>query len=200
VGTLKGKKAVSLLLAALFLSTLLLSAGWGAEKKVLFIVASQNFRDEELFVPRDAFLKAGYKAVIASSRLGILSGMLGGTASATLSLPQVKTADYSAIVFVGGPGAQEFFDDKDAHRIAREAVKEKKVLGAICLAPVTLARAGVLKGAKATVWYSEGGKLEKAGASYTPDRVVRSGLIVTACGPEAAPEFARTLLNALQGR
>ena len=39
-------------------------------------------------------------------------------------------------------------------RIAKETIESNKILGAICIAPAILARAGVLQGKKATVWNS----------------------------------------------
>jgi len=70
-------------------------------------------------------------------------------------------------------------------------------LAAICIAPVTLARAGLLKGRKTTVWSSEAGKLKAAGAVYTGKSLERDGNIITASGPTAAIEFGSQLLKVL---
>ncbi len=166
-------------------------------KKILMIIASQNFRDEELLIPKKLFEKEGYQVVIASSSLKPAKGMLGALITPQILIDQVNVDDYDAIVFVGGVGAQEYFHNSVAHKIAREAVAKGKVLGAICLAPRILAEAGVLKGKKATVWQSEGKALEDKGAIYTGKPVEIDGKIVTGAGPFAAEEFAKAILNLL---
>jgi hypothetical protein len=46
-------------------------------KKILMIIASQNFRDEELFKPRELFIKEGMEVILASSSsLEVSRGML----------------------------------------------------------------------------------------------------------------------------
>jgi len=93
--------------------------------------------------------------------------------------------------------AQEYWDDPVAHAVAQEAVAQGKVLAAICIAPTTLAKAGVLQGKKATVFSSEAEELKACGANYTGTSVERDGLIITADGPKAAVEFAEEITRAL---
>ncbi len=73
-----------------------------------------------------------------------------------------------------------------------------KVLGAICLAPVTLANAGLLKNINATAFSSALNTLIKKGANCTGKDVEKDGLIVTASGPSAAKEFGVVLMEALK--
>jgi protease I len=103
------------------------------------------------------------------------------------------------LVFIGGPGTVQYWDDPLAQRLVREAAESQKVLGAICIAPVILARAGMLKGRRATAWPSpeDEEELKKAGAEFSAQPVERDGNIVTANGPDAARQFARQLLRAL---
>lgn len=166
------------------------------EKKALLIIARQNFRDEELFAPKQVLEQNGYKVVIASSSLGEAKGKLGGKIKPDILLENAAVSDYSIIAFIGGPGAQEYFDSQAAHRIAREAYNNNKVLGAICIAPSILARAGVLDGKKATVFDSEAMTLKSKGAIYTGKDVEVSGKIITANGPHAAKMFGEALVEA----
>lgn len=176
------------------------AAGGARAKQAVFIIAHQDFRDEELLTPRRMLEEAGVKLTVASSALTPARGMLGATVEPDLLVKEVKPAEYDAVIYVGGVGAQEYWDDKQAQEIARQAVAQSKVLGAICLAPVTLANAGVLNGKRATVWPSEGGRLTAKGARYTGNEVEAEGRIITASGPEAAEEFGRALLDALKGQ
>jgi protease I len=77
--------------------------------------------------------------------------------------------------------------------LVKTAVKEGKVLGAISIAPITLANTKVLKGRRATVWSTLGKRLEGSGAIYTGNPLEVDGNIVTADSYEAAEEFAKTI-------
>ncbi len=166
--------------------------------KVLMIIAHKDFRDEEFAKPKQLLEEAGHTVVVASSRPGTATGMLGMRVPVDMTLKEVNPDEFGAIVFVGGTGAQEFWHDATAQEIAREAAAKGKVLGAICLAPVTLANAGVLKGKRATVWATEKDRLKAEGAVYTGADVEADGRIITASGPEAAEQFGRRLLKALE--
>ncbi len=47
------------------------------DKKVLMIIAHENFRDEELLTPKQIFEKNGIKVTIASTDTTPAKGMLG---------------------------------------------------------------------------------------------------------------------------
>ena len=137
--------------------------------QVLLVIAPENFRDEEYAEPRAVFEAAGYTVVVASASLETATGMLGMEVQPDLLLADVQVGDYDAVVFIGGMGARAYWDDPQAHRIAQEAVAAGKVVGAICIAPVILARAGVLEGKQATVFKGNCGELEAGGAICDSD-------------------------------
>jgi len=169
-------------------------------RKAALIVASGNFRDEELFETMRVLTEAGVKTIIASTRLGAVRGMLGNLAEATILVKDLVVDDYDAIIFIGGAGATEYFESPVAWNIAREAVQKKKVLGAICIAPAILANAGLLKGVRVTGFPTERDRLISAGALYTGVPVERDGLIITGDGPLAAILFGGAIAEALAGR
>ncbi|HID10661.1 MAG TPA: DJ-1/PfpI family protein [Candidatus Latescibacteria bacterium] len=166
-------------------------------KKVVFIFAHRNFRDEELLVPKRILEERGAKVVLASSALGTAKGMLGAKVEPDLLVDSVRVEQYDAVVFVGGSGASEYWDDPRAHAIVKEAAQKDKLICAICIAPVTLANAGLLKGKKVTAWPSEAGRLKAKGATYTGRPVERDGKVITADGPRSAGAFAEAIVRAL---
>ncbi len=103
------------------------------------------------------------------------------------------------MVFVGGPGAAVYLNDKDILNLAKAAEKKGKIIGAICIAPSILANAGILGRKKATCFPSEAQNLEGRGAIYTRDDVTVYGNIVTADGPMAARKFAEAIVELLRG-
>jgi len=166
-------------------------------KKVLMIIASSNFRDEEYKEPKEILEAQGAKVTVASSTLKGCQGMLGLYVQPDILLNQVKVEDYDGILFIGGSGASEYWDSKIAHKIAQEAVKQNKVLGAICIAPLTLANAGVLKGKRVTIWPSEGIRIRNLGIQYIPSSVQVDGKIITADGPKSAKAFGEAIVKVL---
>lgn len=171
-------------------------------KNILFVIASKNFRDEEYFLPYEIFQKEGAKLTTASSVKGEIVGIEGGDARSTMLLKEINTKDFDAIVFVGGEGAREYFDDEVVHKLIQEFNSRRKVVAAICIAPVILAKSGILKIKKATVWSSLANKsglreLEDAGCNFCDEGVVVDGNIITADGPAKAEEFARAIVEVL---
>jgi len=165
-------------------------------KSVLLIIAQEGYQDLELKGTRDALQAADFSVVIASSAVGECRGGFGGLESATVALKDVDVQDYDRIAFIGGPGAAALASNTEALRIAHETVRAGIPLGAICIAPIILAKAQVLDGRRATVWDSGGQQvriLEQYGATYTGEQVTADGKIVTANGPSAVEEFGRTL-------
>lgn len=167
-------------------------------KKVLMVIAAEGFQDEEFGQPYNLLTRLGATIKLASSRKGTAQGIFGRQVTPDFLIGECKADDYDAIVFIGGPGASEYFNSPDAHALARAAAAKGKTLGAICIAPVTLANAGVLKGKKATVFPSEQEQLVRQGAQLVQQNVVVDGRIITAVGPKAAREFAETLARLIQ--
>jgi len=166
-------------------------------KKAVMVIASSNFRDEELLEPREVLQRNGVEVKIASTTLNQVKGMLGEKVKPDLLISDINIKDFDAVVFVGGLGASQYWDDPIAHKLAQEAVGRNRIVGAICIAPVTLARAGILAGKRATVFSSEAGQLKAKGVNYTGRAVEKDGNIITANGPSAAKEFGEELVRAL---
>lgn len=167
-------------------------------KKVLMVVAPQNFRDEEYQKPRQVLENAGITVEVAAKGVSEAVGMFGAKATVDKDISQVNIDDYEGVVFVGGTGAAVYFDDQTALNLAKTAFEKDKVISAICIAPSILANAGILSGKKATVFSSEAGNLQAKGAQYTGEPVTVDGKIVTARGPEAAEEFGKKLVEVLR--
>ena len=167
-------------------------------KKILMIIASKGYRDEELNVPKKMFEDAGAKVFIASDKPGKARGMLGSRIESTILYNEADINDYDAVVFIGGVGSKIFWNDPKAHTLVKEAIARDKLLGAICLAPATLANAGVLRGKTATSYNMASTALKKAGANYTGKSVECDGQIITGEGPKAAEEFAQAIISHLE--
>jgi protease I len=167
--------------------------------KILIIISPENFRDEELKIPMQIFKQTGNEFTIASTTAEMCQGMLGYEIKPDKTVSDVKVGDYDAIVVVGGSGSPALAEKPEVLKLLKSAQLNNKIVGAICMAPVVLARAGVLSGKRATVYQTpESLKvLQAAGSLFTNEPVVVDGKIVTANGPQAAAEFAKAILELL---
>ncbi|HEY9746676.1 MAG TPA: DJ-1/PfpI family protein [Oculatellaceae cyanobacterium] len=167
-------------------------------RKVLMVIAPDQFRDEELSVPRSAFQAQGWQVDVASTRTGEAKGMLGAVEKVEKDLNTVLNNVYDAVVVVGGMGSPEYlWNDAKLHGILQALHQQKKVIAAICLSGAALAKAGLLNGKQATVWEAPESlqALKEGGAQYTGQPVTVDGNIVTANGPEAAQAFAEAVIE-----
>jgi len=170
-------------------------------KKALLIIAESNFQDIEFGHTRQELEKAGIEVTVAAKTKGIKIGVLRTSAIAQIAMKDVRADNYDAVIFIGGGGAEQYLNDKDAFKIIQDSVKKGKLTAAICIAPLILANAGILEGKKATVWDAGDGKtaakLEMKGAKFINEDVVTDNNIITASGPGAARDFGRTIAKVL---
>jgi protease I len=166
-------------------------------KKVLMIIASKDFRDEEYQKPRNILEKAGAKITVASSTTNSATGMLGLQVKPDTLIKEVKAVDFDCIVLVGGLGANEYWLDKTVHKLFQDAVKLGKVIAAICISPLTLANAGLLTGKQSTGYSSIIADLKKKNVNYMDKPAVKDGKIVTGRSPGDAEEFGKLVASAL---
>lgn len=168
-------------------------------KNILFIIAHTGFNDKEYELSRDMLEMLGAKVTVASTDTSIAVGMYDLEVKPDTLISQIKKIGFDAVIFVGGMGAQKYWDDTLVHKIARNAVKQNKVIGAICIAPVILARAKVLRFKDATVWSNSETKhiLKQEQVRYINKPVITSDKIVTANGPVATKEFTEEIIRLL---
>lgn len=165
---------------------------------VVMVIAPSVFRDEEYAHPKLVFEQHGFDVTTASTRPGECTGKLGMRAIAEMDVAEAAARDWDAVVFVGGGGASVFFDDAQAHALARAVARTGGVVSAICIAPSTLAHAGLLDCVRATAFPSQEADLRAHGAIWIGEPVSVDGRIVTGNGPEAAMAFGHTVAAILE--
>lgn len=169
-----------------------------SNKRVLFIISSENFRDEELLEPKKVLESYKARIVITNNTGKTSKGMLGARVDVHTTINKVDVNDYDAIIFVGGSGSTVYWNDKIALNIAKEAFLKGKVVASICLASGTLANAGIFKGRNATGWPDTKILIEKNGGTYTGKDLEINGRLISAKGPSAAVKFGEAIAKALE--
>jgi protease I len=157
-------------------------------------IFTDEYDDEHIIRIGPSLERAGYSTFLASDTLEEIRGFHEcydfTPAYPDMLLEDVVVADYDAIVFIGSDGwSTSLHSDPAAHRIAREAFEQGKVVAAIGDGPVILAQAGLLQGKTVTVkkdvymhgiadqWFKA---ILREGANYTDRSPVRDGLLITA--------------------
>jgi len=163
-------------------------------KKVLFVVFDR-FDQSEYTLPRNILRARGAAVTVPSSSLRALGGYQGSMRiKPDILLKNANMSGYDALVFIGGYRYET--NNPDTHRLVREALAQHKPVAAICIAPVTLAKASVIKGRRVTA-STRHAVLRSAGGIVQSSSVVRDGLIITGNGPSSAARFGRTIAAAL---
>lgn len=167
-------------------------------KRIAMFIAFQGFRDEEYLEPKKALEAAGHKVTTVSTSRGEARGKFGAAALVDRTVDDIDPADYDALTLVGGPGALEHLDKPKVHELFRRAMAAGKVIGSICISPVVLAHAGLLRGRRVTCFPDGAGEVEKAGGSCTGRDLETDGKLITASGPAPAKKYGEALAEALK--
>ena len=173
-------------------------AGDIAGDRIVMVLPPMEYKDSEYRTLRKIFENSGAVVDVASTTTDeVESANKKKVVYPDLLIIDVDVYDYDAIILVGGPGITAYFDYEPLFALLDEMNQEGRVIGALGLAPEVLARAGILKGRRATVTKSSIRLIRELGARYWPRQVVRDGNIVTGIGPWATKSFAYSVIKAL---
>jgi protease I len=171
--------------------------------KVQLVAAQEGFEDDELFVPEDVFTVAGAFVEIAANDIATAHGLRNGEVDPDIAIWRIDVDSLDALVIAGGSGAiPHLWANPQLLDKVREAHAKGKIIGAIGLAGVVLAQAGVLKGKRATLSPDSIAIAEyrRHGANYEDVDVVIDGNVVTARGVEDAKMLAELIVGQLEAR
>ena len=169
-------------------------------KKVLMVIPHTQFREEEFFEPKKILEDEGAKVVVASTTARMCRGIKGGTAQADIAIADAKVDDYAALVICGGSSVPDFFwNDKKLQEFATAMSGAGKIAAAICLSTVVLAKAKLLAGREATVYFLPQAiqELKDAGAKYVKKTLIIHNNIILAEGPPDSQRFGQAIRSAL---
>ena len=134
----------------------------------------------------------------AAAERGIVrtdSRMVGLHADACFA--EIEAADI--LLVPGGWGTRAAMTDEALLDWVRRVHATTTWTASVCTGSLVLGAAGLLRGLKATTHWAAGALLEGTGATYTAERVVRQGKIVTGAGVSAGIDLALTLAAEIAG-
>jgi 4-methyl-5(b-hydroxyethyl)-thiazole monophosphate biosynthesis len=166
-------------------------------KKVVVLLAP-GFEEIETATPIDFLRRAGFEVTVA----GVGGKSIKGSHDLVFLADEdvaALGADFDALVVPGGmPGAANLAASDIVRELIRKVFDDGKLVASICASPaVVLSPLGILDGKKATC-HPQYEKDLKCG-SFSEERVVHDGNVITSRGPGTAAEFSIKIVEYLAG-
>ncbi|MGD8307347.1 MAG: DJ-1/PfpI family protein [Ignavibacteria bacterium] len=168
------------------------------DKKILMIISRVKFCDEEYISSRQIIESSGIRCEVASSTTNQAIGLDGTIVIPDHHINNLDLNIYDAILLLGGVGCREYWHNQFVHKLLNNINLDEKLICAICLAPVILANAGLLKGRRATAHPTAAEYLKYKGVKYSSKPIELDRNIITANGPGASNEFANKITELLE--
>lgn len=168
------------------------------KKSVLVFLPQKNFNEEEYFTIKLFLQKHKYNLFIASDSHTYCVGNCGARVKNDISILNVNEKNFSTLIIIGGEGVRNYFNSEVLRAIINKFYKSKQLIAAICLAPIVLAKSGILKEHSATCYKTDEVELKASGVEFKDQEVVISKNIITASNPLASGLFAEAIIEYLK--
>ena len=163
------------------------------------VVLADGFEETEAVAVIDVLRRAEIKVEVLGVEAKKVTGSHDIVIEADALLSDRKGERYDLVVLPGGmPGAATLRDHWGVQKLVQAHAASGALVGAICAAPIALAKAGVLEGKRATCF--PGFEKQLGGAVYETSAVVRDGNVITSRGVGTALAFALALVEALRDK
>ncbi len=166
---------------------------------MIYVLFENGFEQCEALTPVDILRRAGLKVACVGVADILIKSSHGVAIKADIPFSELSLSDAEMLIIPGGqPGVDNLWANDAVRTLVSDAYEKNIPIGAICAAPIILARLGLLDGKEAVCYPSCCDELK--GAKYLPNTsVVQSGNIVTARAAGDALPFSFHLLRMLCG-
>jgi len=180
----------------------------------ILIITGDGGESYEALYAVHRFEEEGWKAVVAAPSRRRLNLVMhdfkpgwdtyierrGYGLEAGLAFDDVRTADYAAVLLLGGRTPEYLRNNARVLEIVREFDRDGKWIFAICHGVQILAAAGLARGKRVTCYEHVRLEAEQAGATFVSEQTVCDGRVVTAQTWQSHPSFYREIFARLSGK
>jgi protease I len=168
------------------------------EGKRIAILAENMYQEMELWVPYYRLREEGAEVkVVGAGGAKSYASKHGYPVNVDIQAEQVSAVEFDAVIVPGGYAPDMMRRHAAMVGLVRDAAHQGKIVAAICHAGWMLVSAGILKGRKATSFFSIKDDLVAAGADWQDAEVVLDGNLITSRNPNDLPAFCRAIVAAL---
>jgi len=160
------------------------------------ILLAPGFEEIEAISIIDILRRAGEDLTVAGVSGYKVEGGHGITVKVDALLDDVINQSFDTLILPGGePGVTNLENNESVKTVILNQATSQKFIAAICAAPRILNNLGLLNGKTATS--HPGTKEAMTKCTYSEERVVLDGNILTSRGPGTSAEFAYAILDKL---
>lgn len=166
-------------------------------KRVALLV-DNHYQEMEVWYPLLRLREAGAEVVTIAAVAGqTYTSKLGYPVKADLAYDAANATEFHGVIAPGGFAPDYIRRHAKALQFVRDIDAAGKLVAAICHGPWVLCSAGVLKGKRATSFFSIKDDVVNAGALWEDAEVVVDGNLVTSRKPEDLPAFCLAAIKLL---
>ena len=181
-------------------------------KKILIVTGDAGESYETLYA-KHRFEEAGYQSIIAAPSVKRLNLVIhdfepgwdtyverkGYLVESDIAFEDVQTADYEAILLIGGRAPEYLRNNTRVVDIVKEFHKAKKYIFAICHGIQILVTADLVNKKRITCYEHVKFEVEACGGKYIgKHQAVKSGKIITGQTWQSHPDFYRLVFGCLE--
>jgi protease I len=169
--------------------------------KRVAILAENLYQEMELWVPYYRLREEGAEVqIVGTGSARSYTSKHGYPVTVDVNADQASGVEYDAVVIPGGFAPDLMRRSPAMVKLVRDAFAAGKVVAAICHAGWMPVSAGILRGKRATSFFSIKDDLVNAGATWVDQEVVVDGNLITSRKPDDLPAFCREIVRALAKR
>ena len=167
---------------------------------MVYLFLAQGFEESEAILPLDILRRAEIPVKTVGVGGKLITGGHGITVTADVTDSEVEEGpDVECVILPGGNiGTLNLSKSRKVADFVDYALRNGRLVAAICAAPTVLGDNGYLAGRSATCYPGLEKRLK--GANYVELPVVSDRNIITGWGPGASMEFGFEILEYLRGR
>lgn len=166
--------------------------------KTVCILLADGFEEVEAIYPADIFKRLGLNVMLVGVENKIVLGAHDIKIETPYLLNDISFTDFDALMLPGGlPGTINLRNSQNVIDLVRQANEHKKIVAAICAAPIVLHDAGIADGKRTTGYPSTEQLANKKNFKFSGNMVETDGNLITAIGMGQASAFALAIAQAL---